>query len=68
MIGIVVDSVSDVIAVPVSDIREAPRFGSAINTEFISGMATVDQRMLIVVNIEKLLSSDDLQLIDKVAA
>lgn len=68
MIGIVVDSVSDVIAVPVADIREAPRFGSAINTEFISGMATVDQRMLIVVNIEKLLSSDDLQLIEQVAA
>ena len=68
MIGIVVDSVSDVIAVPVADIREAPRFGSTINTEFISGMATVDERMLIMVNIERLLSSDDLQLIDQVAA
>lgn len=68
MIGIVVDSVSDVIAVPLSDIREAPRFGSAINTEFISGMATVDGHMLIVVNIERLLSSDDLQLIDQVSA
>ena len=68
MIGIVVDSVSDVIALPVEAIREAPRFGSAINTEFISGMATVDGNMLIVVDIQKLLSSDDLQLIDQVAA
>ena len=68
MIGIVVDSVSDVIAVPQQDIREAPRFGSAINTEFISGMATVDGHMLIVVNIERLLSSDDLQLIEQVSA
>ena len=67
MIGIVVDSVSDVIAVPVAEIREAPRFGSAINTEFISGMATVDGHMLIMVNIERLLSSDDLQLIDQVS-
>ena len=68
MIGIVVDSVSDVIALPVEAIREAPRFGSAINTEFISGMATVDGNMLIVVDIQKLMSSDDLQLIDQVAA
>ena len=68
LIGIVVDSVSDVIAIPQSEIREAPRFGSAINTEFISGMATVEGRMLIMVNIERLLSSDDLQLIEQVSA
>lgn len=68
MIGIVVDSVSDVIAVPNDEIREPPRFGSAINTEFIAGMATVEGRMLILVDIERLLSSDDLQLIDQVAA
>ncbi len=68
MIGIVVDSVSDVIALPLESIREAPRFGSAINTEFISGMATVDGNMLIVVDIQKLMSSDDLQLIEQVAA
>lgn len=68
MIGIVVDSVSDVIALPLDSIREAPRFGSAINTEFISGMATVDERMLIVVDIQRLMSSDDLQLIEQVSA
>jgi len=68
MIGIVVDSVSDVIAIPRDEIREAPRFGSTINTEFISGMATVEGRMLIMVDIERLLSSDDLQLIEQVAA
>jgi purine-binding chemotaxis protein CheW len=68
MIGIVVDSVSDVIALPLEAIREAPRFGSAINTEFISGMATVDGNMLIVVDIQKLMSSEDLQLIEQVAA
>jgi purine-binding chemotaxis protein CheW len=68
MIGIVVDSVSDVIALPLDSIREAPRFGSAINTEFISGMATIDERMLIVVDIQRLMSSDDLQLIEQVSA
>lgn len=68
MIGIVVDSVSDVIALPLESIREAPRFGSAINTEFISGMATIDGRMLIVVDIQRLMSSEDLQLIDQASA
>ena len=68
MIGVVVDSVSDVIAVPFEEIREAPRFGSTINTEFISGMATVEGRMLIVVDIERLMSSEDLQLIEQVAS
>ena len=68
MIGMVVDSVSDVIAVPFEEIREAPRFGSTINTEFISGMATVEGRMLIVVDIERLMSSEDLQLIEQVAS
>jgi len=68
MIGIVVDSVSDVIALPPDSIREAPRFGSAINTEFIAGMATVDERMLIVVDILRLLSSEDMQLIEQVSA
>ncbi len=68
MIGMVVDSVSDVIAVPFDEIREAPRFGSTINTEFISGMATVEGRMLIVVDIERLMSSEDLQLIEQVAS
>jgi purine-binding chemotaxis protein CheW len=68
MIGIVVDSVSDVIAVLAEDIREAPRFGATINTEFISGMTTVEGRMLIVVDIERLMSSEDLQLLEQVAA
>ena len=68
MIGVVVDSVSDVIAVGGDQIKPAPRFGATINTEFISGMVTADERMLIVVDIEKLMSSDELQLIDQAAA
>jgi len=68
MIGVVVDSVSDVIAVGGGQIKPAPRFGATINTEFISGMVTADERMLIVVDIEKLMSSDELQLIDQAAA
>ncbi len=68
MIGVVVDSVSDVIAVAHGDIKDAPRFGATIDTEFISGMVTTDNRMAIVVDIDKLMSSQELQLIDKVAA
>lgn len=68
MIGVVVDSVSDVIGVAHGDIKAAPRFGATIDTDFISGMVTTDNRMVIVVDIDKLMSSQELQLIAKVAA
>lgn len=57
MIGVVVDSVSDVVAVVQDDIKAAPRFGATVDTEFISGMVTQEKRMLIVVDIEKRMSS-----------
>lgn len=68
MIGVVVDSVSDVIAVAHEEIKAAPRFGSTIDTEFVAGMVAQENRMLIVVDIEKLMSSDELQLIDRAEA
>jgi purine-binding chemotaxis protein CheW len=67
MVGVVVDSVSDVVGVARAEIKAASHF-AAIDTEFIASMTTTDNRMLIVVDIEKLMSSGELQLIDKVAA
>ncbi len=68
MIGIVVDSVSDVIAVAAENLKQPPQFGTTIDTAFVSAMATVDERMLIVVDIDKLMSSQELQLIETAAA
>lgn len=66
MIGIVVDSVSDVIALSTEQIKPAPRFGSSIDTEFIFGLGTLDERMLILVDIERLMNSRDMELIDEI--
>lgn len=64
IIGVVVDSVSDVIALDHGAIKPPPEFGSTFNTEYLMGLASVDERMLILVDIEKLMSSDELSLMD----
>ncbi len=64
IMGIVVDGVSDVIALSAEQIRPAPGLGSVIDTEHIIGLGTVDERMLILIDIEKLMSSSDMGLIE----
>lgn len=68
IIGMVVDSVSDVITLSPGDIKPAPEMGAAFDTQYLIGLGTIDQRMLMLVDIEKLMSSDDIQLIAKTAA
>ena len=63
VMGIVVDGVSDVINLQAEQIRPAPELGSVIDTEYITGLGTVDERMLILIDIEKLMSCSDLGLI-----
>lgn len=64
IVGVVVDSVSDVIALASQDIRPAPDFGGSFDTQYLMGLATVDERMLILVDIERLLSSREMALIN----
>ena len=65
VMGIVVDGVSDVISLETDQMRPTPEFGSVIDTEYIMGLGTVDERMLILVDIEKLMGSSDMGLIDQ---
>ena len=67
IIGVVVDSVSDVIALDGDSIKPPLEFGSTFNTEYLMGLASVEERMLILVDIEKLMSSDELNLMDNTA-
>ena len=62
VVGIVVDGVSDVIGLDAEQVRPTPEFGSVLNTEYIMGLGTVDERMLILLDIEKLMSSTDMGL------
>lgn len=65
VMGIVVDGVSDVISLEAEQMRPTPGFGSVIDTEYIMGLGTVDERMLILIDIEKLMASSDMGLIDQ---
>jgi purine-binding chemotaxis protein CheW len=65
VVGIVVDSVSDPIALSEEQIKAAPEFGATLDTQYIVGLGTVDDRMLIVVDIEKLMSSRDMEIISE---
>lgn len=68
IIGMVVDGVSDVITLTNDQIRVPPEMGAALDTKYIIGMGTIDDRMIILVDIQKLMSAEDMALFDKVAA
>ena len=65
VMGVVVDGVTDVLACPAEQIKPAPQFGAALDTRYIDGLATVDGRMIILVDIEKLMSSPEMALMDE---
>ena len=67
IVGVVVDGVSDVMQLTPEQIRPAPEFGGGINTKFITGIGALEQRMLILIDIEKLMSSEDMALMDSAA-
>jgi len=64
VVGIVVDGVSDVIELPAQSIKPAPEFGAALDTRYITGLGTLNDEMLILVDIEKLIGSDEMQIMD----
>ncbi len=64
VVGAVVDSVSDVIMLASGAIRPAPEFAATVDTRYIRGLCTHDERMLIVVDIERLMLSPELGLVD----
>jgi len=65
VMGIVVDGVSDVLTLEAEQMRPTPEFGSVIDTEYIMGLGTVEERMLILIDIEKLMGSSGMGLIDQ---
>jgi purine-binding chemotaxis protein CheW len=66
VVGIVVDGVSDVLELKAEQIREMPSLVTNIDTQYIVGLATVEERMLILVDIEQLMSSQEMALLDSV--
>lgn len=60
VIGAVVDSVSDVVTLSAQAIKPAPQFEAAIDARFITGLANVGERMLIVMNMDALMSNAEM--------
>lgn len=56
--GVVVDGVSDVINVQASEVKQAPDLGAQVNMEFIQGLATVAERMVMLLDIDRLIGVD----------
>lgn len=67
VVGIVVDGVLDVLLLTAEQIRLALEFAVTLLTEYFTGLGALGDRMLILVNIEKLLNSEEMALLDSAA-
>ncbi len=67
IMGIVVDAVSDVYNVSEDEMKPAPDFGNVVNIEFVKGLATVNEKMVIILNIDHLLTADELDITEGAA-
>jgi len=68
IMGIVVDGVSDVYDVPPEEMKAAPDFGNVVDTEFVRGLATVDEKMIIILDIDHLMSGNEMKETDNISA
>ncbi|ATX76907.1 chemotaxis protein CheW [Reinekea forsetii] len=64
IVGVVVDAVSDVVKFSAQQILPPPEFGVSFNTRFLRGLATIENKMIVLVNIAALIGSDELGLMD----
>jgi purine-binding chemotaxis protein CheW len=67
MIGILVDSVSEVLNIKGGDIEDTPSFGNHLNTDYILGMAKTGGKVKILLDIDEVLSTEEISLMDKTA-
>ncbi len=61
IVGFVVDSVSEVLRIPASTVEPPPPVVAGLESEYISGVGKLHDRLLILLDLDKLLSSDDLE-------
>ncbi|MGZ8162015.1 MAG: chemotaxis protein CheW [Methylobacter sp.] len=64
VMGIVADAVSDVLDINLADIKKAPNFGSKIDTRYMRGMHVYKKRMIMLLDVDKLLNPDEVEDID----
>jgi purine-binding chemotaxis protein CheW len=67
LVGIVVDAVSEVLNIKGNDIEKTPTFGTKLNTDYILGMAKMEGGVKILLDIDQVLSSDELSMLSEAA-
>ncbi|WP_166018105.1 chemotaxis protein CheW [Cobetia sp. MB87] len=67
VVGIVVDGVSDVISLAADQVLPPPEFGARMNSDFLAGLATVNDHMLLIMDIEHMMTSDEMALMEPAA-
>ncbi len=67
LLGIIVDSVAEVLNVKEADIEDTPSFGAKLETEYILGMAKIGGRVKILLDIDRVLSGEELAMMEKAA-
>ncbi|MBV2132281.1 chemotaxis protein CheW [Pseudomonas sp. MAP12] len=68
VVGVVVDGVSDVLSLTPEQIKPAPEFGLSLSSDYLSGLASLEDRMLVLVDIDRMLTSEEMALVEKTAA
>lgn len=61
-VGVVVDGVSDVVALKPDELRPPPELGGALDTRYVTGLGAMEDRMLILIDIESLINEDILNI------
>lgn len=67
VMGIVVDAVSEVYNIPGSELQPAPDLGGVVSVEFVRGLASIDDKMLIILDIDKLCNADEMAVMESAA-
>lgn len=65
VIGVVVDAVNEVLEIAGTEIEPPPSFGTRIRTDFIQGMGKVNEKFVIILNVNNVLSTDDLMVLGR---
>jgi purine-binding chemotaxis protein CheW len=68
VVGIVVDGVSDVLTLAPEQIKSVTSLGSAVSGNFLSGVGTTDDSLILLLDIERLMASPEMQLVDAATA
>ncbi|MFH0976781.1 MAG: chemotaxis protein CheW [Spirochaetota bacterium] len=66
LVGMIVDSVSDVVNIPVSSIQNTPHFTAKIRTDFIKGIGQIDNNLIIILDVDLILTEDEINDLDAI--